>query len=60
MQRGARDRAYGLGPEIDLLVKPILGRLTVRYVHDLSVVSRPFGQLFFVTWTALAWKFGDS
>jgi hypothetical protein len=52
--RGARDQAYGLGPEIDLLVKPILGRLSVRYVHDLSAVSRPFGQLFFVTWTALA------
>jgi hypothetical protein len=60
MVRGARDRAYGGGPEIDLLLKPILGRLTVRYVHDVSVVSRPFGQLLFVTWTALACRFGDS
>jgi hypothetical protein len=60
MAQGAREQAYGLGPEIDLLVMPILGRLTVRYVHDLSAASRPVGQLFFVTWTALACRFGDS
>jgi hypothetical protein len=42
--RGARDRAYGLGPEIDITIPPIRSRITVRYCHDVSVRARPFGQ----------------
>lgn len=42
--RGARDRAFGLGPEIDIRL-PIHSRITVRYCHDVAVLTRPLGQI---------------
>ncbi len=54
--RGARDRTYGLGPEIDLLIPAIRGRLTFRYEHDFASESRPQGQLFLFGLTVAAWK----
>jgi hypothetical protein len=54
--RGARDRAYGLGPEIGVDVPTIRGRLSVRYEHDLLVASRPEGQLLVLQLAFLAWS----
>jgi hypothetical protein len=54
--RGARDRAFGLGPEIDVQIPPIRSRLTARYEHDLAVASRPEGQVFVLQLSVLAWQ----
>jgi hypothetical protein len=52
--RGARDRVYGLGPEIDVRLAPIRSRLTARYCRDVSVNSRPLGRILVVGLTVLA------
>ena len=54
--RGARDRDFGVGPEIDLAVPPALGRLTLRYTHDIAGQSRPLGGLVVVGWAARLWR----
>jgi hypothetical protein len=52
--RGARDRAYGLGPEIVLAIAPLRSRLSVRYEWDVAVRSRPRGQILVIGLTILA------
>lgn len=52
--RGARDRAFGLGPEIDIRVAAIRSRITVRYCRDVAVKSRPLGQILVIGLTILA------
>jgi hypothetical protein len=52
--RGARDRAFGLGPEIDITLAPIRSRITVRYCHDVVVKARPLGQVLVVGLTIMA------
>ena len=42
---GARTRAYGLGPEIDVTAPKLGLRAELRYEWDLSVRSRPQGQV---------------
>lgn len=42
---GARTRAFGLGPEIDVTAPKLGLRAEVRYEWDLSVRSRPQGQV---------------
>ncbi|MGI5864708.1 MAG: SphA family protein [Myxococcales bacterium] len=54
--RGARDRAFGLGPEVSVLIPPIRSQLTLRYAHDVSVRSRPLGQLFYAGLSFAAWR----
>jgi hypothetical protein len=46
--RGARDRVFGLGPEVAVVLKPIQSQLRVRYEWDLGVRSRPQGNIFVV------------
>jgi len=53
--RSARDRVFGVGPEIDLTVPSALGRLTLRYTHDVAGQTRPLGGLLVVGWTARIW-----
>jgi hypothetical protein len=53
--RGARDRDFGAGPEIDLTVPPVRGRLTMRYTHDIAGQTRPLGGLVVVGWAAAVW-----
>jgi hypothetical protein len=53
--RGARDRTYGFGPELGLLVPSIRSRLTLRWVHDFASESRPLGQLFLFGVSTAAW-----
>lgn len=52
--RGARDRAFGLGPEIDISWAAIRSRFTLRYCHDVAVRTRPFGQILVFGVTVLA------
>lgn len=54
--RGARDRAWGLGPELSVLLPPLRSRFTARYVHDVSVRSRPRGGLLSLEFTFVAWR----
>jgi hypothetical protein len=58
--RGARDAAYGLGPEIDVTIPTIRTRLAMRYEHDVVVHSRPLGQTFLVTLTVNPWRLPSS
>jgi hypothetical protein len=51
--RGARDRVFGLGPEVNLTFRSIRGRLIVRYCHDVAVKTRPLGQILVVGFTVL-------
>ena len=53
---GARDRAFGLGGELDLTLEKGRTQLFFRYVHDLDVQARPEAQLFFVGVAIRAWK----
>ena len=52
--RGGRDRALGLGPEIDVRLAPIRGRITLRYCRDVAVRARPAGQVLVLGVTILA------
>jgi hypothetical protein len=54
--RGARDRVFGVGPEIGLIVKPIRSRLSARYQWDLSARSRPLARVLTVSLSVLAWR----
>jgi hypothetical protein len=49
--QGARDRVFGLGPEVAVLLKPIRSQIRVRYEWDLGVRSRPEGSIFVVGFT---------
>ena len=53
---GARDRAFGLGAELDLTLEKGRSQLFCRYAHDLAVHTRPEAQLFFVGIAIRAWK----
>lgn len=46
--QGARDRVYGLGPEMAITVKAIRSQVRIRYEWDLGVRSRPKGNVFVV------------
>ncbi len=52
--RGARDRVYGLGPEIGVTIAPLRSRFTVRYARDIDVRSRPRGEILVFGLTVLA------
>jgi hypothetical protein len=43
--RGARDRVFGLGPEVAVRITPLRALLRLRYQVELGVRSRPMGQL---------------
>jgi len=44
--RGARDRAYGFGPDVAVMIKTIQSQLRFRYEWDMGVRSRPQGNVF--------------
>jgi hypothetical protein len=52
--RGARDRAYGLGPEIDVTLTAVRSRITLRYCRDVAVNARPLGQVMVIGLTIVA------
>jgi hypothetical protein len=53
---GARDRAFGLGAEVDVALARVRSQLFVRYSHDVVVATRPLGQLVLVGISAAAWN----
>jgi hypothetical protein len=53
---GARERAYGLGPEIGVGIPVIRGRLSARYVREVVSVSRPEGQVVMIGLAITAWQ----
>jgi hypothetical protein len=55
--RGARERAFGLGPEIDVAIPPLRSRVAARFEWDIDGRTRPVGHEFVVTWTFLAVPF---
>ncbi|HTR52720.1 MAG TPA: transporter [Kofleriaceae bacterium] len=42
---GARDRVFGLGPEVDLAVRALHARLWARFEWDLGGEARPVGTI---------------
>jgi hypothetical protein len=46
--RGARDRVYGLGPDVAVLLKTIQSQVRVRYAWDMGARSRPQGNVLLV------------
>jgi hypothetical protein len=54
--RGARDRVYGVGAELDFTIPHARSRLTLRYAHDLGARSRPQGQIFVIGLTFAPWR----
>jgi hypothetical protein len=51
---GARDRVYGLGPEVAVFIKAFHGQVRVRYEWDFGVRARPQGQIFVFAFNFLA------
>ena len=53
--RGARDRNYAAGAEVNVKIPPIRMGCTIRYEHDFLTQSRPLGQVVFIGLTGLVW-----
>ncbi len=54
--RGARDRTFGLGPEVDILIPALRMRLDLRSEWEFGVRSRPQGQILVATLTYVPWR----
>jgi hypothetical protein len=54
--RGARDRVYGLGLELDVTIAEARARVLVRYTHDVLAESRPLGQVLIFGVTFFPWQ----
>jgi hypothetical protein len=54
--RGARERAYGLGPEVDVTIRALRSRLVVRFEWDLDGEARPVGTILVAGISVLAWR----
>lgn len=54
--RGARERVFGLGPEIDVAIPQLRSRLTARLEWDIAGRARPVGTLLFLGVTFVAWR----
>jgi hypothetical protein len=54
--RGARDRVFGLGPEINILVPALRARLDLRAEWEFGVRSRPQGRILVASLTTVAWR----
>ncbi|MHB8875297.1 MAG: SphA family protein, partial [Myxococcaceae bacterium] len=53
--RGARDRNFGLGAEVGLLVPKLRTKLNLRYCHDFGSRSRPQGQVIVLGLSVAGW-----
>lgn len=54
--RGARDRVFGLGPELDVAVPSLRARVTGRFEWDLGGEARPVGTLLVLGIAVAAWR----
>lgn len=53
---GARERAFGLGPEVNVSVPPLRSRLNARFAWDLDGKARPVGTILVIGLTFVAWR----
>ena len=53
--RGRRDRVFGLGPELGILMPMLRAKLGIRYTRDFGVRGRPEGQLVVVGLSFRVW-----
>lgn len=54
--RGARERAFGLGPEVDIMVPALRSRLSARLAWDVDGRARPVGTILVVGLSVVAWR----
>lgn len=54
--RGARDRVFGVGPEVNLLLPELRTRFGARYTWDVGARSRPEGGLLVVNVAVALWR----
>ncbi len=54
--RGARERVFGLGPEVDVAIPRLRSRLTARFEWDTGGRARPVGTVLFLGLTVVAWR----
>ncbi|MGH7459473.1 MAG: transporter, partial [Longimicrobiales bacterium] len=53
--RGLRTRVYGLGPELNVLIRALGLRADFRFEWDFGAEARPEGTVFVAGLTKLAW-----
>jgi hypothetical protein len=53
---GARERAFGLGPELDLLVPALRSRMSARWTWDIDGRARPVGTMLVVSVSVAVWQ----
>ncbi|MBZ4420667.1 transporter [Myxococcus sp. RHSTA-1-4] len=54
--RGARDRVFGLGPEVNVLIPKLKAKVGARYEWDFGTRSRPQGGLLVMSLSFLVWQ----
>jgi hypothetical protein len=54
--RGLKTRAFGIGPEIDVLIPSLRGKAEVRYEREFGTRSRPEGQVLLVGFGSQMWQ----
>jgi hypothetical protein len=54
--RGARERAFGLGPEVDIMVPALRSRLSARFEWDVAGKARPVGTMLVVGLSVVVWR----
>ena len=54
--RGARERAFGLGPEVDVMVPALRSRLSARLAWDIDGRARPAGTILVLGLSVVAWR----
>src|SRR5262245_21642805 len=54
--RGARERVFGIGPEIGITIPALRAKLMARYEWDVGARARPAGQVLVASLSFLAWR----
>lgn len=54
--RGARERVFGLGPEVDILVPALQSRLSARFAWDIAGRARPVGTILVLGLSTVVWR----
>lgn len=54
--RGARDRAFGLGPEVNVALPALRSRVSARLAFDLDGEARPVGTLLVIGISTVVWR----
>lgn len=54
--RGARERAYGLGPELSVTLPALRSRITARWTWDIDGRARPAGTIFAIGISVVVWR----